>query len=109
SVSPPFPYTTLFRSRGRLPHTAALHPVELLDHLLPARARGAAAPAHQPLAVPVRLATAGAHDRRTRTGRGRLDLPGGDRRARARAPHEARERPHGGHDHRSDGPLLLGP
>ena len=53
----------------------------LLEHVAPVRAPRALA------AVPLRLAPAGAHDRRARPRRGRLHLPGRHGRARPPAPH----------------------
>ena len=67
------------------------------------------APARALAAVPLRLAPADAHDRRTRTGRGRLHLSRRDGRARPPAPNRGREVSDGGHDHRPHGPVLLGP
>ena len=63
----------------------------------------------EPAAVRVRLASARAQHRRARTRRDRLDLPRGDRRAGAAAANGRGDLPDGRHDHRPDGPVLLGP
>ena len=96
------------RGRGRLSRAAALHAVDVHARLLAARARRADPLVGAPAAVAARLAPAGTVHRRARPRRDRVHLSGGDGRAGAVAPHQSGRLPHGGDDHRPDGPVLLG-